>query len=227
MNECGKQIANCNARTKTIEMVYGYEDSDWGIASTSIVKLYIKKQKQTQNTNFRDIKMYGTVFDYNGFALNAIQSKTPNSCVPEYLLKLYNNPEETNPRKRLAKLTIDNILQELNMKTIDEGCSITQIAVFCDIHKITYYELDFRYKLFETNNVLGYHSKLTRLVLDCANNHLCPIENHEKRETIFRTCCQLRKYTLILNIKLKIASVIIASDMNYLKRCSCLRTQQC
>ena len=64
-------------------------------------------------------------------------------CVPEYILITYNNPKETNPRKRLAKLTMDTILQELNMKTIDEGCSIAHRAVFCDIHEITHYALDF------------------------------------------------------------------------------------
>ena len=65
---------------KIISMVYGYEDSDNEIISMSIVKLYVKKQKQTQNINFRDIKMYNTVFNYNGFGLQAIQTKTPNSC---------------------------------------------------------------------------------------------------------------------------------------------------
>ena len=172
---------------KIISMVYGYEGSANEIISMSIVKLYVKKQKQTQNINFRDIKMYNTVFNYNGFGLRATQTETPNSCVPEYLLKLYNNPEETNPRKRLAKLKMDKILQELNMKTIDEGCSITQIAVFCDIHKITYYVIDFKYKLFETNNHKGYNSNLPRLVFVCANNHLYPVDDNEKRETIFKT----------------------------------------
>ena len=38
--------------------------------------------------------------------LQALNSKTLNACVPEYLLQLYNNPEETKPRKRVAKLTM-------------------------------------------------------------------------------------------------------------------------
>ena len=163
---------------KIIEMVYAYEDSDWEIKSMNIIKLYTNKLKQKGNINFKDIKMYGTLFNYNGFALQAVESKKPNSCVPEYLFKMYNNPEETNPRKRLVKLTMDKILQELNMKTIDEGCSIAQLAVFCDIHKITYYALDFKYKLFETNNHKGYRSDLPRLVFVCANNHLYPINDH-------------------------------------------------
>ena len=82
---------------------------------------------------------------------------------------------------------MDKILKELNMNTIDEGCSITQIANFCNIHKITYYVLNYKYKLFETNNNVGYHSNLPRLVFMCANNHLYPIDD-EKRETIFKTC---------------------------------------
>ena len=80
------------------------------------------------------------------------------------------------------------MIVELNMKTIDEGCTIEQIAGFCDIHKITYYALDFKFKLFETNNHLGYNSNLPRLVFVSASNHLYPINDHEKRETIFKTC---------------------------------------
>ena len=100
---------------KIIEMVYAYEDSDYEIQSMNIIKFYKQKKKQQATTNVREIKMYGTIFNYTGFGLQALNSKTPNACVPEYLLQLYNNPEETNPRKRLATLTMDKILQELNM----------------------------------------------------------------------------------------------------------------
>ena len=50
---------------------------------------------------------------------------------------------------------MDKVLEEVKMNAIGEGCSIEQIAGFCDIHKITYYALDFKYKLFETNNHKG------------------------------------------------------------------------
>ena len=124
--------------------------------------------------------MYGAIFNYIGFGLQALHSETPNACVPVYLLNTYNNQEETNPRKRLARLKMATILEQLNMKTIDEGCCIAQRAAFCDIHKITYYALDFKYKLFETNNHKGYRSDLPRLIFICANNHLCPIDRPEK-----------------------------------------------
>ena len=50
--------------------------------------------------------MYGTVFNYLGYGLQARQGKIPNACVPQYIHKLYNNEEETNPRKRLTKINI-------------------------------------------------------------------------------------------------------------------------
>ena len=74
------------------------------------------------------------------------------------------------------------------MNSIDDGCSIEQIAIFCEIHKITYYALNYQYKLFETNNDKNYNSNLPRLVFVCANNHLYPIDDNEKRETIFKQC---------------------------------------
>ena len=85
----------------------------------------LEKQQQA-TTDLCEIKIYGAIFNYTGFGLQALIGKTPDACVPEYILITYNNPKETNPRKRLAKLTMDKILQELNMKTIDEGCSIAQ-----------------------------------------------------------------------------------------------------
>ena len=44
--------------------------------------------------------MYGTVFNYKGFMLDAIETKTPNCCVPEYIHDLLYNPTETDFRKR-------------------------------------------------------------------------------------------------------------------------------
>ena len=73
------------------------------------------------------------------------------------------------------------------MSSIDEGCSCSQVIHFCNLHKIVYYILDFRYKLFESNNHMKYRTDLPRLVFMCANGHMYPIEDHDKRESIFRT----------------------------------------
>ena len=58
--------------------------------------------------------MYRAIFNYMGFGLQALLGKTPDACVPEYILKTYINPEETNPRKRLTKVNMDKILEHEN-----------------------------------------------------------------------------------------------------------------
>ena len=41
--------------------------------------------------------------------------------------------------------------------------------------------------MFESNHHKNHNSNLPRLVFMCANNHLYPIEDHDERETIFKT----------------------------------------
>ena len=48
--------------------------------------------------------MYNLVFNYRGYMLDMIKTKTPNSCVPEYILNTLNNPDETNYRKKNNKI---------------------------------------------------------------------------------------------------------------------------
>ena len=93
-------------KRKIVEMVYAYEDSEWEIQSISTTKIYKHKKKQQATTNFSEIKMYGTIFNYTGFGLQALIGKTPDACVPEYILITYNNPKETNPKKLLAELNM-------------------------------------------------------------------------------------------------------------------------
>ena len=79
------------------------------------------------------------------------------------------------------------ILKELKMESVTDGCSVQQLAEFCDEHKVSYYVLNYKYKMFESNNHKNHNSNLPRLVFMCANNHLYPIEDHDERETIFKT----------------------------------------
>ena len=50
--------------------------------------------------------MYVTHFNYTGFMLDAIH--TNGCCVPQYMFELLNNKLETNPRTKIARLTINN-----------------------------------------------------------------------------------------------------------------------
>ena len=132
--------------------------------------------------------MYGTVFNLMGYNLTARATQIKDACVPEYLHNLYNNKEETNARKRLKKLTPEKVLEGLGMKTRDEGCDINQIDRFCSIYKITYYALNYRYEIIQTNNDEKFKNNLPKLVFVCANNHLYPVIDQQQRETVFKTC---------------------------------------
>ena len=128
--------------------------------------------------------MYGTLYNYKGYGLDT--NNYDGACVPNYLLETYNNREETNPRNKISKLTMVKLLDILGIQNMYEGCSIEQIANFCNRYKITYYVMNFRYKLFETNSNpknIRHHKPLVFL---CANNHLYPIEKEEDRQTIFK-----------------------------------------
>ena len=90
------------------------------------------------------------------------------------------------------------------MESITDGCNTEQVKRFCEIHKITYYALNYKYKTFDTNNHMNYHSNLPRLVFMCAENHLYPIEDEDARTSIFKTCSniggQIKKYKTQQNI---------------------------
>ena len=55
------------------------------------------------------------------------------------------------------------------------------------MHKIIYYALDYKYKTYATNSGKVSANHLPKLVFMCANNHLYPITDEAKRETIFRS----------------------------------------
>ena len=56
---------------------------------------------------------------------------TNGCCVPRYMFELLNNKLETNPRKKIARLTLKNVIDDLGMLKEDEGCCIAQVADFC------------------------------------------------------------------------------------------------
>ena len=183
-------------KQQIMESVYRWEDSGQEIVSMEIQNLYINRTSVIKNYSFREMKMYGAKFNYLGYMANA--GYNDNCCVPKYIFNTLHNPNETNPRKRIAKLTMKNVIDDLGMVTEDEGCSIAQIANLCNKRKVIYYALNFKYKLFETNKDNVPKTNLPRLVFICANNHLYPITDEEKRETIFKTYSntggQIKKY---------------------------------
>ena len=83
---------------------------------------------------FEEIKMFGTLLKYKGYNVETVC--TDNTCVPTYLLNLLNNPDETDKNRKITKLTMENIIKDLNMNNIDEGCCLEQLMDFCRLYKV-------------------------------------------------------------------------------------------
>ena len=183
-------------KNQVMESVYKWEDSDKEILSMEIQNLYVNRKSVIKDYSFRTVKMYGTVFNYLGYMANAVN--TNDCCVPQFIFDTLHNPSENNPRKRIAKLTMKNVIDDLGMQREDEGCCIEQIANFCKKRKVIFYALDYKHNLFETNKDEAPRNDLPRLVFICANNHLYPITDEGQRETIFKSCSKtgggIKKY---------------------------------
>ena len=172
-------------KKQVMESVYKWENSGKEILSMEIQNLYVNRKSVIKDYNFRTVKMYGTVFNYLGYMANAVN--TNDCCVPQFIFDTLHNPSENNPRKRIAKLTMKNVIDDLGMQREDEGCCIEQIANFCKKRKVIFYALDYKHNLFETNKDEAPKNNLPRLVFICANNHLYPITNEGQRETLFKS----------------------------------------
>ena len=70
--------------------------------------MYVSKRNQSISIDFRQIRMYGTLCNYNGYGLDA--KNYDGACVPNYLLETYNNQDVTNPRNKISKLNMPKLL---------------------------------------------------------------------------------------------------------------------
>ena len=116
-------------KNQIMESVYRFEDSGHEIVSIEMLSLCINRKSVTQYFNFRNVKMYGTLFNYIGYMAHAVYKN--GCCVPQFIFDTLHNPNEQNPRKRLAKLTMKNVIDDLGMLKEDEGCCMEQVANFC------------------------------------------------------------------------------------------------
>ena len=117
-------------KTQVIKLVYMFEDSGTYIKNINLTNMYVSKRNQSISIDFRQIGTYGTLYNYNGYGLDA--KNYDGACVPNYLLETYNNQDVTNPRSKSSKLNMPKLLVILGMQNMHEGCSIEQIANFCN-----------------------------------------------------------------------------------------------
>ena len=116
-------------KSQIMESVYRFEYSGHEIVSIELLSVYINRKSVTQYFKFRNVKMYGALFNYIGYMAHAVYKN--GCCVPQFIVDTLHNPNEQKPRKRLAKLTITNVIDDLGMLQEDEGSCIEQVANFC------------------------------------------------------------------------------------------------
>ena len=116
---------------KIMQLVRRLEDSIMYIKKLTLTNMYVSRRDQDISIGFRQIRMYVTLYDYKGYGSDT--NNYDGACVPNHLSETYNNREETNPRNRISKLNIAKLLEILGMQNMYEGCSIEQIAIFCNI----------------------------------------------------------------------------------------------
>ena len=196
-----------------------FEDSELKVIRITLLRYYVNQIKET---DIQLTKMYGAMT----IPMSYIGSKIMHDgiidgdCVPRMLLNHINNPNETNPRRRLKKVNIDMILDLLNEKSynpsadldygLDEsttqvktdddrmykGYNALQIKYVCNHFKIPMYAIDYQKNIFMNNlNELknDRNTNLPSLVFCCANNHMYVIDSHEEKENVIKRTTNLNE----------------------------------
>lgn len=137
-------------------------------------------------TQFKDLKLYGTLLSYHGYNLVIDRQVITLSCVIDYIIAMLNNPDEPNRNKRIMKLTRQSLMAELGMTDENEGCTLNQLIMFFDKHKITYYAVDFRFFTVDHNKNKwpGKMNNLPTLYFMISSNHLYPIIDKHTQASI-------------------------------------------
>ena len=81
----GEQGFKLYMETQIIKLVYLFEDSGTYIQSISLTIMYVSRRNQAIPVSFRQIRMYGTPYNYNGCGLDA--KNYDGACVPRHLLE--------------------------------------------------------------------------------------------------------------------------------------------
>ena len=82
----GEQGLKLYIKTQVIKLVYMFEDSGTYIKSITLTNMYVSRRNQNVPVNFRQIKMYGTLYNYNGYGLNG--GEYDGACSKLYLKNL-------------------------------------------------------------------------------------------------------------------------------------------
>ena len=79
--------------------------------------------------DFKDIIMFGTLLNLCGYDLNVGKYEFINACSPEYRVSMFNQFRDN-------KWTIERFMNEVGMKSIDEGVSLNQLIPVYTTYKL-------------------------------------------------------------------------------------------
>ena len=143
-----------------------------------IKRIYIDDVKMDATT-FKDIKMFGTLLNICGYDLNVGTYEFVDACCLEYHLEMFN-------KFRDNKWTIERLMAELGMTSIDEGITLNQLIPLYMKYKIGYHVVDFKYHVTASHNEHNYTPtrNYPALFYMIDNNHLYPIVNRQHQKSI-------------------------------------------
>ena len=123
--------------------------------------------------------MFGTLLNLCGYDLNVGKYEFVNACSPEYHVSMFNQFRDN-------KWTIERFMNEVGMKSIDEGVSLNQLIPVYIKYKIGYHVVDFKYHLTASHNDHDYAPtrNYPSLFYMIENNHLYPIVNKQHQKSI-------------------------------------------
>ena len=169
------------------DLINTYELDD--IESIIIKRIYINDIEKA-TTGFRDIKMYGTLLNICGYDLQVGKYEFVNACAVEHHVKMFNTIRKG--------WTIQRFMDEIGMKTIDEGVGLTQLTPLYEKYKIGYHVVDFKYHSTASHHDHNYkpQTHIPHLFYMINNNHLYPIAKSENKKSISQmTRKQQKTYT--------------------------------
>ena len=124
------------------------EDYNKELVDMKLVRLYIDDVKRNVQ-DFKNIIMVGTLLNLCGYDLNVGKYEFVNACSPEYHVSMFNQFRDN-------KWTIERFMNEVGMKSIDEGVSLNQLIPLYIKYKIGYHAVDFKYHLTASHNDHNY-----------------------------------------------------------------------
>ena len=143
-----------------------------------LVRLYIDDVKRNVQ-DFKDIKMFGTLLNLCGYDLDVGKYEFVNACSLEYHVSMFNQFRDN-------KWTTERFMNEVGMKSIDEGVSLNQLIPLYIKYKIGYHVVDFKYHLTASHHDHNYTPtrNYPSLFYMIENNHLYPIVNRQHQKSI-------------------------------------------